>query len=107
MRRCSRQEVFRLDGAQQVPLGVLAEVDFVDHAEQLRPGDQIIFYTDGITEAPSPEGEMFGTKRLDDVLSECSSEPAEIIESVRNHLNAHTEGAAPRDDQTLVVAQVT
>jgi sigma-B regulation protein RsbU (phosphoserine phosphatase) len=107
MRRCSQQEVFQLDGAQQLPLGVLEDSLFIDRAEQLRPGDQIIFYTDGITEATSPDGEMFGTKRLDNVLSECSSEPAEIIESVRNQLNAHTGGAAPRDDQTLVVARVT
>ena len=107
MRRCGRQEVIELNGAQQLPLGVMSEITFPDHAEQLRPGDHIIFYTDGITEAASPEGEMFGTKRLDAVLSQCSLEPAEIIESVRDHLARHTGGAATRDDQTLVVAQVT
>jgi phosphoserine phosphatase RsbU/P len=107
MRRCSQQEVTRLDGAQQMPLGVMEETTFPNHSEQLRPGDQIIFYTDGITEATNANGEMFGTQRLDDVLSECSSEPGEIIESVRHQLNAHTGGAAPRDDQTLVVARVT
>ena len=107
MRCCSRQEVIRLDGEQHLPLGVLAEIEFADHAEELRRGDQIIFYTDGITEAPSPDGEMFGTKRLDEVLSECSAEPSEIIESVRSHLHAHTGGAAPSDDQTLVVSRVT
>src|SRR5580698_5384812 len=103
MRRCSQQEVSKLDGAQQMPLGVMEETTFPNHSEQLRPGDQIIFYTDGITEATNANGEMFGTQRLDDVLSECSSEPGEIIESVRHQLNAHTGGAAPRDDQTLVV----
>jgi sigma-B regulation protein RsbU (phosphoserine phosphatase) len=107
MRRCSEQKVLQLDGAQQFPLGVMAHVEFFDRAEQLRPGDQIIFYTDGITEASNPKGELFGTKRLDDVLSNCSSEPAEIIESVLKQLNAHTEGTAARDDQTLVVARVT
>jgi sigma-B regulation protein RsbU (phosphoserine phosphatase) len=107
MRRCSEQKVLQLNGAQQFPLGVMADVEFFDRAEQLRPGDQIIFYTDGITEASNPKGELFGTKRLDDVLSNCSSEPAEIIESVLKQLNAHTEGTAARDDQTLVVARVT
>jgi phosphoserine phosphatase RsbU/P len=106
MRRCSQQEVTRLDGAQQMPLGVMEETTFANHSEQLRPGDQIIFYTDGITEAANADGEMFGTARLDDVLSGCSSEPAEIIESVRQQLHAHTDGAAPRDDQTLVVARI-
>ena len=107
MRRCGQQEVVELNGAQQLPLGVLSDITFPDHAEQLRPGDHIIFYTDGITEAASPDGEMFGTRRLDEVLSQCSLEPAEIIESVRDHLTRHTGGAATRDDQTLVVAQVT
>ncbi len=107
MRRCSQQEVSKLDGAQQMPLGVMRETNFLNRAEQLQPGDQIIFYTDGITEATNAEGELFGTTRLDSVLSECSSEPGEIIESVRRQLDAHTGGAAPRDDQTLVVARVT
>ena len=97
MRRCGQQEVVELNGAQQLPLGVLSDIAFPDHAEQLRPGDHIIFYTDGITEAASPDGEMFGTKRLDEVLSQCSLEPAEIIESVRNHLTApHRRCGDPR-----------
>ncbi len=107
MRHCGSHEVHRLDGAQQLPLGVMSDVKFVDRSEQLRPGDQIIFYTDGITESLSPNGELFGTKRLDDVLTDCSSEPAEIIESVLHQLHAHTDGSPPQDDQTLVVARVT
>jgi len=107
MRRCSQQSVVPLDGAQQLPLGVMTDVPFVDHSEQLRPGDQIVFYTDGITEASNAAGELFGTRRLDDVLSDCSSEPAEIIESVLQQLDSHTGGTAARDDRTLVVARVT
>jgi sigma-B regulation protein RsbU (phosphoserine phosphatase) len=106
MRRCSRHEVVRLDGAQQLPLGVVADVEYVNHAEQLRPGDQIIFYTDGITEAANRAGDLFGTARLDQVLSDCSSEPAEIIESVLKQLEAHTDGIPAQDDRTLVVARV-
>jgi serine phosphatase RsbU (regulator of sigma subunit) len=35
-------------------------------------GDQIIFYTDGLTEAHNIHGEMFGTDRLDEALENCS-----------------------------------
>lgn len=106
MRRCGDHSVLALDGAQQLPLGVLDDPGFVSHTEQLQPGDQIVFYTDGITEAPSPSGELFGTDRLDKALAACGAEPAEIVERVLKHVEAHTAGAQPRDDRTLVVARV-
>jgi sigma-B regulation protein RsbU (phosphoserine phosphatase) len=106
MRHCGQPKVFRLDGAQHLPLGVAADTQFADHREQLHPGDQIVFYTDGITEAPSASGEMFGTERLDGVLKGCSSEPREIIDTVLAQLATHTSGSAAQDDRTLVVARV-
>lgn len=106
LRRCQNRELSALDGAQQLPLGVKGGLKFVDRTESLLPGDQIVFYTDGVTEAASPSGELFGTKRLDSVLAECSFEPAEIVESVLKQLESHTNGAAALDDRTLVVARV-
>jgi sigma-B regulation protein RsbU (phosphoserine phosphatase) len=106
MRRCGNQTVFALDGAQQLPLGVLENPNFVSRTEQLQQGDQIIFYTDGITEAASPDGELFGTERLDKVLAACGAEPVEIVARVLKHLDVHTGGTPARDDRTLVVARV-
>ena len=73
---------------------------------QLHPEDQLIFYTDGIVEAVSPDGELFGTDRLDAGLSRCSGEPDEIIASLLVALEKHTAGAAPSDDRTVVVAKI-
>jgi sigma-B regulation protein RsbU (phosphoserine phosphatase) len=106
MRHCGQSSVLQLDGAQHLPLGISTDVTFANHEEQLHPGDQIVFYTDGITEAPGASGAMFGTERLDRVLGCCSSEPAEIVDSVLAQLAAHTGGAAPQDDRTLVVARI-
>ena len=106
VRRCGQREVAELNGAQHLPLGVMPDLAFSDTKQALEPGDQLLFYTDGITEATSPEGEMFGTKRLDQVLSNCATEPAEIIESVLKQLEAHTDGMPARDDRTLVAARV-
>jgi sigma-B regulation protein RsbU (phosphoserine phosphatase) len=106
IRRCGRQAVGALDGAQQVPLGVLDDPQFVSRTEQLEPGDQIVFYTDGITEAASPDGELFGTDRLDRALAACGAEPAEIVERVLKQVETHTGGTPARDDRTLVVARV-
>jgi len=106
MRRCGNQTVHALDGAQQLPLGVLDDPKFVSRTIQLESGDQIVFYTDGITEAASPDGELFGTHRLDKTLAACGAEPAEIVARVIKDLDIHTAGTAPRDDRTLVVARV-
>jgi sigma-B regulation protein RsbU (phosphoserine phosphatase) len=106
VRRCSNQAISSLDGAQQLPLGVLDDPPFVSHAEQLEPGDQIVFYTDGITEAASPTGELFGAQRLDNALAACGTDPAGIVARVIKHLDIHTGGTPARDDRTLVVARV-
>jgi sigma-B regulation protein RsbU (phosphoserine phosphatase) len=106
MRRCGNHSVHALDGAQQLPLGVLENPKFVSRTEQLEEGDQIVFYTDGITEATSPDGDLFGTERLDKVLAACGAEPVEIVARVLKHLDVHTAGTPPRDDRTLVVARV-
>jgi sigma-B regulation protein RsbU (phosphoserine phosphatase) len=73
----------------------------------LNDGDILLFYTDGVTEAQSENGEEFGEEKLKAVLSEHSSVPAHkimstIIKEVRNHSN-HSEQF---DDITLIVAKV-
>jgi len=85
---------------------VLDDPQFVSHTEQLEPGDQIVFYTDGITEAANPDGELFGTDRLDRALAACGAEPAEIVDRILKQVETHTGGTPARDDRTLVVARV-
>ncbi len=73
---------------------------------RLLPGDQIIFYTDGITEAHSPEGEMFTTERLDRELENCSLEASALLESVLRSVHNFTAGLPAEDDQTMIVARI-
>ena len=47
------------------PLGILAEADYRETQLSLAPGDMLVFYTDGIVEAMSPEKEIYGFERLD------------------------------------------
>ncbi len=107
VRHCGYRDVATLDGAQRFPLGVFDDADFVDTTHQLKPGDQLVLYTDGIVEAASPSGELFGPQRLDELLGNCSSDPAQVVASVLFHLDRHTEGAPASDDRTIVVARVT
>ena len=62
-----------------LPLGMVPEGDFGHNEAQLQPGDVLVLYTDGITEAFSPTGETFGTERLARALEQHASEGAEAL----------------------------
>jgi len=52
----------------RLPLGVDREVDYAQHVMSLGPGESLIFYTDGITEAMNTKDELYGSKRLRTLL---------------------------------------
>lgn len=91
-----------LDGAAALPLGVLEPMEASNELLRLRPQDTLILYTDGITEAFSASGEMFGPHRLDAALTECSGQPDCVVDSVHGALFRHTGARTRIDDQTLV-----
>ena len=94
-----------LDGANALPLGVLDQP--CKHNEQtivLAPDDLALLYTDGITETASPDGEFFGTRRLDETLM-ALPEPvsaSSAVQAVANAVQAFAEGKPQADDQTLL-----
>lgn len=107
LRRCGRTEVIALDGARNIPLGLLPDVDYPNVTHQLAPGDRLIFYTDGITEAQNRAGELFGLLRLDHLLEfGCGEEPSTIVENIMHTVEAFSEGAAATDDRTVIVGNV-
>jgi serine phosphatase RsbU (regulator of sigma subunit) len=66
------------------------------------PGDTLLFYTDGITEARDPGGEMFNEERLIVALEKCDQRPGGLIDYLGSLLTAHRGTSAQLDDQTLV-----
>ena len=106
LKRCADGTISSLDRAQSFPLGVLPDVDYEDVTVQLQPGDQIVYYTDGITEATSPADEMFGVPRLDGILGQCRNEPADIVSAILGAVEEFTLGLAATDDRTVVAAKV-
>jgi sigma-B regulation protein RsbU (phosphoserine phosphatase) len=106
-KRCAGGGISALSGLDGIPLGIEESETYRERSEQLRPGDQIIFYTDGITEATNAAGEMFGVARLDRVLGGCRQEAAELMSAVLTALAEFTGGKPPVDDQTLLVAKVS
>ena len=96
----------QLDDVGGVPLGVLDRVEYEEHTMQLEPEQTIVFYTDGITEAQSPDGTMFGVEGIERSLTECTGAPECVIDHVTNALKNHEAGVRPQDDQTLVVMRI-
>lgn len=107
VKRCQDGTLLALDQAGGLPLGITPETRYEQTARQLQPGDQIIFYTDGITEAANPEGKLFGTDRLDRALENCSLQASALLESVLRDVAEFGQGHPADDDQTLIVARVS
>ena len=62
----------RLDTVGGLPLGVTDDVDYEETTVQLRHGQTVVLYTDGITEARSPDGTMFGLAGIERSLNACT-----------------------------------
>lgn len=106
LKRCVNGSLWALDAAQGLPLGISAAEEYPQAQQQLEIGDQIIFYTDGITEAFNPQHEMFGVERLDAVLEDCAVTAEGLINEVLGRVQEFTNGHPADDDRTLFVAKV-
>lgn len=74
---------------------------------ELCSGQTLLLYTDGITEARSPDGTMFGPEGIEQALRDSGDNVEGVIERLRNALIAHQQGRRPDDDQTAVVLHLT
>jgi serine phosphatase RsbU (regulator of sigma subunit) len=79
-----------------------------EHTRPLHPGDAIVLYTDGITEAMDADGELFGDAALAGVLaSHHHLDAAAIRERVLREVKAFVGTAEPHDDMTMVILKVS
>jgi serine phosphatase RsbU (regulator of sigma subunit) len=89
-----------------LPVGLMAGASFVLEHRDLVPGDRIVLYTDGLTEAQNNEGEFFGRKRLRQVVERARSAAcAELHAAIQKAVADFTDGAEQMDDLTLLVAE--
>jgi sigma-B regulation protein RsbU (phosphoserine phosphatase) len=87
-------------------LGAVEQPEMSERTISLTAGDRLFMYTDGLTEAFSPSGDMFGEGRLTDVLGSLKEEPAEkILALVEDRLNEFSDTVPPADDLTMLVVR--
>ncbi len=90
-----------------VALGILRNHDYKEMVLGLNPGDLILFYTDGVTEAENKAGEEFGTKRLEEILLENYALKAiQIQDKIYQEIKEFTENKPGQDDFTMIVIKV-
>jgi sigma-B regulation protein RsbU (phosphoserine phosphatase) len=84
-------------------LGAFEERNFPAERVRLRPGDRIILYTDGVTEAHDREGHMFGAERLLETLASLSRlETQPLVESLLQRVLEFGGGQPPADDVAIL-----
>jgi phosphoserine phosphatase RsbU/P len=104
---CGGGTVRRLtDGG--MPVGLFQHAGYADTQVQLAPGDVLLIYSDGVTEALNPEGEEFGEERLVALLeAHETASAAEILERLIGAVQAFAAGAPQHDDVTALVLKYT
>jgi sigma-B regulation protein RsbU (phosphoserine phosphatase) len=91
-------------GAGGLPLGLFSEARFKSCALTLEPGDLLCIYSDGITEAVSPDDEEFGLERLIGLLRWQRYQPlTEVLAAIPRAVGEFSQGLPQGDDQTLVL----
>ncbi len=83
-------------------LGIFDDIVVEEREVILNPGDWILLYTDGVTEAFSANEEMYGTKRLFDLLiNNRSASSKELLDAIEGSVHEFIEGTELSDDMTL------
>jgi serine phosphatase RsbU (regulator of sigma subunit) len=89
-----------------VILGILPMAKYEEAAAKMEPGDVLVLFSDGVTEAADPNDNEFGEARLADLVAQLKDRPsAEIVDEIHKAVHVFTQGAPPADDITVMIAR--
>jgi len=91
-----------------LPFDIFPDTEYRQFAIPLEPGDRLFVYTDGITEAFNPKGELFGKDRLKNILDKNATNPlSELKSAVVRALHQYTtKKELNHDDMTLIALEI-
>jgi sigma-B regulation protein RsbU (phosphoserine phosphatase) len=91
-----------------VPLGIFLEAEFPTGDEvRLQTGDLVLFLTDGVVEARTPDGMVFGTQRVEELIRFYRTASArQIVENIYHAVRAFSHNLPQYDDITATVIKV-
>jgi phosphoserine phosphatase RsbU/P len=103
---CRDGKVEQID-ATGLPLGLFANATYDELHVRGRKGDVFLFFSDGILDATSSKGEMFGRRRLEEIARANAHRSAEdLVDAIFTRVSDHAEGVEAFDDQTIVALKV-
>ena len=89
-----------------VPLGMFRDTRYYEYFETIEPGQLLVLYTDGLTEAMNANQEEYGRDRLVTAVRECRDLSArEMIDFIHRDLIGWTEGRGAHDDVTILIVK--
>lgn len=92
--------------ATGMPVGLMESAEFAIAEHWLLPGDKVVIYSDGVTEAQNASAEFFGKRRLREVVVSHAKESCKAIhDAIQEAVTGFTEGAAQSDDITVLVLE--
>ena len=84
-------------------IGGMDDVTYKEYEIELKPGDKLFLYTDGIPEASDKDNKMFGTSRMLDALNtDPLTSPRQLLDNVASAVNVFVNGAEQFDDMTML-----
>ncbi len=100
-------EIIALSGEGPV-VGILDDYPFQADGIALRPGQVVVFYTDGVTESMNHSEEQFGDKHLKELIRENARQSAQtILDHIYAKIVQHVAGAPQHDDLTMVIMKIS
>jgi len=89
----------------RLPLGMITDVKYVERVIPFAPGDMFVVLTDGLVEAKSPDGELFGFERVVESIAR-SNGVRDVREQLLNEVAVHMASREQDDDITLLVVRI-
>tara|TARA_A100001015_G_C14975461_1_gene707055 strand:+ start:83 stop:1081 length:999 start_codon:yes stop_codon:yes gene_type:complete len=88
-------------------LGMFDQIQFEENTVQLQKGDRLYFYTDGITEAKGPNGDLFGNDRLKNSIQKLKHEPiGTVLHQLFDEVELYTQYQKATDDRSVVILEL-
>jgi phosphoserine phosphatase RsbU/P len=95
-------------GSSGLPLGMFSDSSFVSSGVRLNPGETLLLFTDGVTEANDNAGTEFGTDRLrKSINGSAAGHPTDLLQTCVNAIALFRNGATRNDDLTMLALKYT
>ena len=98
----SKNSIQEIGSASGTPLGILPNMEYSQEEHFLQSGDEILVFTDGVTEPKNKQQEEFGLDRLKNLFANHTGSPEEFLQNLQNTIKQFTGDVPQFDDLTAL-----